>query len=54
MKFHLFELAPQNLENVLISSGFENDPFFFCLEETNEHMQIYFAELEFYIIKYTI
>lgn len=53
MKFHLFELAPQNLENVLISSGFENDPFF-LLFRGDEHMQIYFAELEFYMIKYTI
>lgn len=39
---------------LLRSSGFENYSFSFCLEETNEHMQIYFAELEFYIIKYTI
>lgn len=52
MKFHLLELAIQNLDNVLISSTFENDPFFFYLEETSENMEIYFAEIEFYIIKF--
>lgn len=58
MKFHLLELAIPNLDNVLISSGvlissvFENDLFFFYLEETSENMEVYFAEIEFYIIKF--